>query len=214
MGVKYHIRTDYPADEIGLDNFPGGYCGITKIEDNRYNLCYLYRRGYGGNFKSVRELEAALLHQNPVLKRIFQESEFVLRQPEVINEICFAPKEQVVNHVLMCGDTAGLITPLCGNGMSMGIAAAHMLCHIIQDSGSLLSNGLTDSMRSSLERRYCAEWQRQFSRRLFWGRTIQSFFGSPRLSEVVLRGIHAIPTVEHWLIRQPHGRPLEEYAGA
>ena len=26
---------------------------------------------------------------------------------------------QVENHVLMAGDAAGMITPLCGNGMSM-----------------------------------------------------------------------------------------------
>lgn len=207
MGVKYHIRTDYPADEIGLDNFPGGYCGITKIEGDRYNLCYLYQRSFG-HFKSVPELEEAMLFQNPVLKRLFAESDAVQSEPEVINEICFARKQQVVNHVLLCGDTAGLITPLCGNGMSMAIAAARLLAHTIIQSRVLQFRSIPAAAREKLEHDYTCAWRRQFSRRLYWGRTIQRFFGEPRLSEIMLRSIHAIPAAERWLIRQTHGEPL------
>jgi flavin-dependent dehydrogenase len=208
MGVKYHIRTNYPADEIGLDNFPGGYCGITKIEGDLYNLCYLYQRSFGSHFKSVPELEEAMLFQNPVLKDLFQQSEFVTAQPEVINEICFAPKQQVTHHVLMCGDTAGLITPLCGNGMSMAIAAARFLATTIIQSGILRRRSIPGDAREKLEQDYAKTWQKQFGRRLYWGRTIQRFFGEPRLSEVVLRTIHAVPAAERWLIRQTHGTPL------
>jgi flavin-dependent dehydrogenase len=208
MGVKYHIRTHYPIDEIGLDNFPGGYCGITKIEGDLYNLCYLYQRNFGGHFKSVKELEDVMLFQNPVLRQLFQESEFVSDQPEVINEICFAPKQQVVKHVLLCGDTAGLITPLCGNGMSMAIAAARLLANTIIQSGILRRRAIPDEARATLEQNYTKAWRKQFGQRLYWGRTIQRFFGALRLSEIVLRGIHAIPPAERWLIRQTHGRPM------
>src|SRR6202012_4610503 len=41
VGVKYHVRGDFPADEIGLHHFEHGYCGISKIEDDRYCLCYM-----------------------------------------------------------------------------------------------------------------------------------------------------------------------------
>lgn len=210
LGVKYHIRTDYPADEIGLDNFPGGYCGISKIEGDRYNLCYLYQRNFSRNFKSIPELESAMLHQNPMLKSIFSQSDFVLPQPEVINEISFAPKRQVARNVLMCGDTAGLITPLCGNGMSMAIAGAQLLSSMIIESGALRSAHLSSVARAALERMYCKKWNQQFGRRLFWGRTIQRFFGSPQLSEIVLRGVHAVPAAERWLIRQTHGQQLKD----
>lgn len=208
LGVKYHIRTDYPDNEVGLDNFPGGYCGITKIESDRYNLCYLYQRDYGPHFKSLQELEEAMLFRNPVLKRIFRQSEFLLPQPEVINEISFAAKRQTDGHILMCGDTAGLITPLCGNGMSMAISAASLLSRIILESRVLQSGIIAPSARRALEEAYDQAWKRQFGRRLFWGRTIQRAFGAPRLSEAVLRCIHALPAAERWLIRQTHGSPL------
>ena len=41
IGIKYHVQTDLPVDTIALHNFKDGYCGISKIEDDRYCLCYL-----------------------------------------------------------------------------------------------------------------------------------------------------------------------------
>ena len=38
LGVKYHLKIDYPNNEVGLDNFDGGYCGIVKIEEDKFNL--------------------------------------------------------------------------------------------------------------------------------------------------------------------------------
>ena len=39
VGVKYHIRTDFPQDLIALHNFKDGYCGISAIEEDKYCLC-------------------------------------------------------------------------------------------------------------------------------------------------------------------------------
>ena len=36
VGVKYHVRAQLPEKQIALHNFPGGYCGISKIEDERF----------------------------------------------------------------------------------------------------------------------------------------------------------------------------------
>src|SRR5688500_15264383 len=41
IGVKYHIRSGFAADTIALHIFDKGYCGIVKIESDKYNLCYL-----------------------------------------------------------------------------------------------------------------------------------------------------------------------------
>ncbi len=41
VGVKYHIETFFPEDLIALHNFENGYCGISRIENNKYCLCYL-----------------------------------------------------------------------------------------------------------------------------------------------------------------------------
>ena len=41
IGVKYHINYNNSDTTIALHNFKNGYCGISKIEDNRSCFCYL-----------------------------------------------------------------------------------------------------------------------------------------------------------------------------
>lgn len=208
MGVKYHARLDYPVNEIGLDNFEGGYCGIVKIEEDKYNICYLYKRNEKVKFKTLQELEETVLYRNPVLRKIFTEAEFAGREPEAINEICFSRKRLIEDHIMMCGDAAGLITPLCGNGMSMAIAGAKLLGESILGSGILDKNDISANDRKQLETSYSRAWRKQFDARLFWGRSIQGFFGIPLITDLCIRSIAAIPPVKKWLINVTHGQPL------
>jgi flavin-dependent dehydrogenase len=210
LGVKYHIKTALPPNEISLDNFENGYCGIVKIEDDKYNLCYLYRRRKGAaEFNSIRELEEKILFKNPVIKKIFSDSDFLFPQPEVINEISFAPKSCVENHILMCGDSAGLITPLCGNGMSMAIHSAKNLSEIILESRILDNQEIPDNERTKLELEYAKAWKYNFSRRLSWGRSLQNIFGNTALTGISIHLIHAIPYVERLLISKTHGKVIQ-----
>lgn len=87
LGIKYHIRTDFPADLIQLDNFAGGYCGICRIEDDKYSLCYLVNNQKLKEHSSIQKLEENVLFKNPYIKRYFKESEFLNERPQVINEI-------------------------------------------------------------------------------------------------------------------------------
>ncbi|MGZ8550938.1 MAG: NAD(P)/FAD-dependent oxidoreductase, partial [Chitinophagaceae bacterium] len=41
IGIKYHVKGNFSGDTISLHNFQKGYCGLTKIENGLYNLCYL-----------------------------------------------------------------------------------------------------------------------------------------------------------------------------
>ncbi len=208
LGVKYHIKTDYPADEIGLDNFEGGYCGMSRVEDDKYNLCYLYHRKKQAEFKTIKDIETNILFRNPVLRNIFLNSEFIFQKPEVINNFSFAPKALVENHILMCGDSAGLITPLCGNGMAIAIHSAKVLCDLILKSGILDNNLIAALGREHLEKAYQKEWQKNFSKRLFWGRTIQKLFGRNAITALSVKSIHAVPPLERWLVAKTHGDPI------
>jgi menaquinone-9 beta-reductase len=207
LGVKYHLKTDYPDNEIGLDNFRNGYCGIVRIEDDTYNLCYLYKKSAAHPFKNIAELEENELYQNPVLKNILQNSDFLYDKPEVINEICFDRKEPVLHHILMCGDSAGLITPLCGNGMAMAITGAKVLSELIIQSGIAKNQVIELSARMKLERRYTEIWNELFKQRLFWGRAIQTCFGNPVYTGAFITAAYHSP-FRNWLIRQTHGKPI------
>jgi len=208
LGVKYHIKTDYPINEIGLDNFEGGYCGISRIEDDTYNLCYLYHRNKQAKYKSISDIEQNILFQNPILRNIFSNSDFLFPKPEVINDFSFAPKSLVENHILMCGDSAGLITPLCGNGMAMAIHSARLLCNLIIQLGVLNNSTVTIAQRQHLEVMYKHEWRKNFRARLFWGRTIQKLFGNSAITGLGIKSIHAIPPLQRWLIAKTHGHTI------
>ena len=65
--------------------------------------------------------KAQVRREFQVLKKIFDECEMLYNQPLVISQISFSNKTQVEDHLLMIGDAAGMITPLCGNGMSMAM---------------------------------------------------------------------------------------------
>ncbi|HMO31798.1 MAG TPA: NAD(P)/FAD-dependent oxidoreductase [Lacibacter sp.] len=203
IGVKYHIRTRHPADLIALHNFADGYCGISQVEDGICCLCYLtsaenLRRS--GN--SIAGMEARILQRNPHLRRIFSEAEFLWEQPVTISQVSFAAKSQVEAHVLLLGDAAGMITPLCGNGMSMALHAgklAHRFMH------NFLQGTIS---REAMEQQYQQAWRQQFSKRLYTGRSIQSFFGHPTLTEILVRSFRSFPFLAQPLIRLTHGTPF------
>src|SRR4029077_6604494 len=90
-----------------------------------------YNLGISNN--NIKNMESAILSRNPYLKKIFSEAKFVTGTPTVISQISFSKKTQIENHVLMVGDSAGMITPLCGNGMSMAMHASKLAFTIMKD---------------------------------------------------------------------------------
>lgn len=198
VGVKYHIKTDFPQDVIALHNFDGGYCGISKVEDDMYNLCYLSHRDNLRKCGNIPAMEEMMMWKNPHLKALYANSEFVFKTPEVINEISFEKKQPVVDHILMVGDTAGLITPLCGNGMAMAIHSAKILSDI------LIDHDLSD--RSTIEAVYAQRWRGMFERRLWTGRVIQNLFGSEILSNVAVSIAKTTRPLASLLIEATHGK--------
>lgn len=206
IGVKYHIKTDAPASRISLHNFKNGYCGLNKVDDERYCLCYLAHRNDLRNHGSIAELEKNVLFQNPFLQDVFVNARFLWDKPETINEISFEKKAPVEQHVLMSGDTAGMIAPLCGNGMSMAIHSACILSSIIQKH--YRAHDFSTGKRSMLEQDYTRQWNRQFATRLYIGRQIQHVFGREKLTDTVISLMKASPFLSRKLISQTHGKPF------
>lgn len=197
IGVKYHIKTDFPKDLIALHNFKDGYCGISAIEGDKYCLCYLTTRENLRQHGTIAEMERNILWKNPHLQKIFTESEFLYEKPEVINEISFAPKTIIENHILMVGDSAGLITPLCGNGMAIAIHGAKLL------SESILEN-FND--RKLVESNYQKLWTKHFSHRLWVGRIVQKLFGNEVISEIAWGTLKIIRPALGVIIKATHGK--------
>jgi len=201
VGVKYHINTGFDKGTIALHNFRDGYCGLSAIEDDKYCLCYLTRASNlqrAGN--DIRRMETEILGCNPQLKTIFSTAEILYDSPVTISQVSFSKKSQVENHVLLMGDAAGMIAPLCGNGMSMAMHAgkiAAVLCdRFLQQQIS----------RQQLEDQYTSEWRQQFGKRLAVGRFIQGMFGKTWVTNMFIGIMKLLPGITKMLIRQTHGK--------
>lgn len=200
IGVKYHISSDQPQDLIALHNFRNGYCGISQVENNRYCLCYLTTAAnLRANRNDVELMERNVLMRNPHLERILGNATRLYNQPLTISQISFNRRSQIENHVLMIGDAAGLITPLCGNGMSMALHASKIA---MAEIDSFLKG---HTSRFDMEQQYAQQWEKQFSRRLAVGRIVQRRFGSELQSDLLIRALKPFPAAIQWLIRQTHG---------
>lgn len=201
VGVKYHARTDHPDNLIALHNFRGGYCGVSNVEEGKTNVCYLTHRDQLKKTGSIEAFEQTVLFENPLLKNLFTRADFLFEKPEVINEISFETKESVVNHVLMAGDAAGMITPLCGNGMAMAIHSAKILTDLMIE--------YKNRSRDDLERAYAAAWRKAFSKRLWFGRQIQhKLFGTEAGSNLAVNLAVNSRFITNALIKLTHGKPF------
>ena len=201
IGVKYHVKINYAADTIALHNFKDGYCGISKIEGDAYCLCYLTNAAnLKNNNNSISEMEKNVLHKNLRLKKIFETCTMLYPAPVTISQISFAKKTQVQSHILLCGDAAGMITPLCGNGMSMALHSSKIAAGTISD---FLQNKIT---RQQLENVYTKNWQQVFSKRLQTGRIIQQLFGRTWATNIFISIMKKLPFFTTRLIKQTHGK--------
>lgn len=203
IGVKYHAR-NVPIDHshIALHNFKDGYCGVCKIEADLFNICYLSRTENLKKHGSIEAMERAVIKENPFLNDIWERSTFTHEKPVVINEVSFLPKPLIENHALSCGDSAGLISPLCGNGMAMAIHAATILSQELQ--GFL--NGKYS--RATMEMRYRQAWEKHFLQRLKFGRIAQRFFGRNWSSNLLVRLMAGSPAISNQIINFSHGKPF------
>lgn len=201
VGVKYHVRTDHPHNVIALHNFPGGYCGVCNVDGGLTNLCYLTHRSNLRLTGEVREMEHSVLFTNPVIRDLFRNSEFVFDKPEVINEISFETKNAVDNHILMVGDAAGMITPVCGNGMAIAIHSGKIAAGLVSEYYA----GKSD--RHMLETRYERAWKDHFKYRIWFGRTVQRLFVHRFFSDLVA-GVARFGPIARPVMRNTHGKPF------
>ena len=147
-------------------------------------------------------MQERFLFKNPHLKKIFLNSMMLQEFPISISQISFAEKTKVENSVLMLGDTAGMITPLCGNGMSIALHTSKIAAVLID---GFLQGKLS---RTDMEIQYGQQWKKQFAVRLKIGRVIQSFFGSNGLSNFFVGSFKTFPFLAKPLIRLTHGKPF------
>ena len=104
LAVKAHYKGDMPDNAVGLHNFEGGYCGVSKVENDHINICYIADFKSFKRFKNIDDFQKKVLSKNTFLSEMFSKAEMAFDKPLSISQVSFESKAPVENHVLMCGD--------------------------------------------------------------------------------------------------------------
>ncbi len=203
VGIKYHINIDFPNDLIELHNFKNGYCGISKIENNTYCFCYLTdSQNLKNNNGDIKKMEENVLMKNPFLKKYFTEATFLFEKPVAVSQIKIGYKKAVENNILMLGDAAGSIAPLCGNGMSMAMRSSFFL-------NQLLINYFNKKItRSELENKYEKLWKSEFKKRIDFSVYLQYLLKNEFITNIAIILLKTIPLLRNAIIKLTHGAPF------
>ncbi|MFT6138331.1 MAG: flavin-dependent dehydrogenase [Salibacteraceae bacterium] len=203
LGVKAHYKGHFPENAVGLHNFEGGYCGVSKVETDNINVCYLSDFKSFKKYKNIDDFQEQVLSKNKFLKEILENAELAFEKPLTISQVSFELKNPVENYMIMCGDSAGMIHPLAGNGMSMAIRAAQMASLLILQykSGEI-------GTRAELEKRYTKAWNKEFRARLQSGHIIAGAFRLGVISEILMILLKLFPLILPTIISKTHGKPM------
>jgi flavin-dependent dehydrogenase len=203
LAVKSHYSGNFPDDAVGLYNFKGGYCGVSKVENNDINVCYLADYKTFKNYKNIEAYQNEVVSANPHLKVIFENMTSLFDKPLTISQISFEKKDAIENHILMVGDGAGMIHPFCGNGMAMAIHSAKIVSELVEKYhvGEI-------KLRSELEKKYKEAWNFNFAKRLDTGRFLARILSRPKLSQNLMRILMLFPSLLPKIIAKTHGNPI------
>ncbi|WP_036154743.1 NAD(P)/FAD-dependent oxidoreductase [Maribacter forsetii] len=201
LAVKAHYELeDFQEDVVALHNFNGGYGGLSKTETGAVNFCYLVNYESFKKYKDIQNFNTVVVSENPYLKEFLSNAIPVFEKPMTIAQIAFDEKDNVVDHMLMCGDTAGLIHPLCGNGMAMAIhsakIASELILKYVNESGY---------NRNDLEMDYKKAWSKAFGKRLWFGRKLQSILINKRLVSMGIKSVGKSKSLLKFIISKTHG---------
>ncbi len=200
VGIKYHVKTNFPNDMIALHNFKNGYCGISKIENDKYCVCYLTKASNIKEAGSIENAELHILSENPHLQKLFSTMQKLYDEPVTISQISFSKKKAVENNIMMLGDAAGMITPLCGNGMSMAMHSSKLAAVSIV---AFLKNTIS---RTQMEDNYTKIWKKLFYKRIAIGNFIQSLFGRKSTTNIFIWIMKKNDFLTRKLISLTHGK--------
>lgn len=204
LAVKMHYENStFPENKVALHNFEGGYCGLSKTETGTINFCYLASYENFRKHKDIDMFNKQIVSKNPHLNEFLNTSKPLFEKPLSIAQISFQQKELVQQHILMVGDAAGLIHPLCGNGMAMAIHSAKLVSESI-----LIYFKFENRDRQWLENNYKSQWNKSFKRRLFFGNKLQSLLLRPTLADFM---VSTLSERKGWLktiIKKTHGKPF------
>lgn len=174
--------TEFLRGKVRLYFFPGGYCGLSRVEGGEINLAGIvseaaYRR-MGGGWEAV---VAAARRANPALAADLDGVAPGPRGFLGVGPVFFTAKPPVEAGMLMVGDAAGVIDPFSGQGQAAALNAGLLAAEVAQEflSGSMEASAALEV--------YARRWRAAFRAGFAWSSAFRAIVLHPRLGALAGR---------------------------
>jgi flavin-dependent dehydrogenase len=120
-------------DRVQLHLFPGGYCGLVRVDERFVNLCIITNRQLAGLHHDCEALFAHTVHQNPHFRAlgIAPGSAEPLHSAHPLSTPASLPAG---NGVLLVGDALRVMEPFTGQGIFFALRTAELAADAILHS--------------------------------------------------------------------------------
>lgn len=133
VGLKMYLRLapaqrEYLENSIELMLLPGGYGGLSLVESQRANLCFLLPRNLlrnvGGHWSALLQL----VNRNRHLRERLAGAEPLLSRPLAVNPIPygFLRREAITESLFAVGDQAAVIPSFTGDGLAIALHSGRL----------------------------------------------------------------------------------------
>jgi len=184
LGWSAELEGDAAAlnGQVRLYMFPGGYCGLSRVEERAANLAGVV---------SARVFQALSGGWDAVMARARRSNAALDADLEGLTPgpggflgtgpVFFTAKPPSEAGLLMVGDAAGMLDPFSGQGqaaaLASGLLAGEMAARCL--SGEIATGDLPSA--------YAAAWRARFAGRFAWSRVFRRLILSPSLGALAAR---------------------------
>jgi geranylgeranyl reductase family protein len=191
-GLKAHLEgVTGISDQVELYFFPQGYGGLSRVEDDLVNLCFIANERTfskaGGD--PVRIVEQTI-KQNPLARERLARAE-VVDKWHTVGPLAFGHRRLTRNGVIAVGDASGMIDPFTGTGIQIALRTGELAAQAIIETASF-DDALT---------RYGADYEREFGRRMKVAGWLRSVALTPAIANVSARILALSPPLARRVLR-------------
>lgn len=178
---------------IDLHLYPGGYGGISQVENGQMNFCCIIGRKKFKEIGSWRELLKYQAEQSPRLRHIFENCHWLWDKPLTIANIPYGFRSlKPLPGVFVLGDQYAVISSLTGDGMSIAFLSALRA----------VKNFCSEKDIDRAVEKYHREMEKNLRFPLKIGYYLHKMFCSRYLSRVGIKMIRPFPQVVEKLVEK------------
>ncbi|HLM61605.1 MAG TPA: FAD-dependent oxidoreductase, partial [Pyrinomonadaceae bacterium] len=159
VGFKAHFKNASLAENAcEIYFFQGGYGGLSRVENDSANFCFLIRADAVKKFNSdVEQILENVVFKNTRAKASLKDARIIDDWLAVSVDGFGRKNLNPARNVFAVGDAGAFIDPFTGSGMLMAFESAEILAAVIKEN----------STAETIDEKYKIEHARKFQRRLY-----------------------------------------------